>query len=121
MAGRSHNGMIHRLVALAFYGPKPEGAVLVRHLNGNKCDNHWTNLAYGTVRDNADDMVRLDEQFRGTRNKHAKLNEARVEEIRQHLRQGRTLASLGRQYGVDPVTIAAVRDGRTWWHVPCAI
>lgn len=47
---------VHVLVARTWLGD-PEGRQ-VRHLNGDKRDNRLTNLAYGTNRENVDDMVR---------------------------------------------------------------
>lgn len=121
MVGKSHTRTVHKLVAEAFYGPRPEGMDLVRHLNGVKTDNHWTNLTYGTLQDNADDMMRLGEQFHGSQLKQSKLTEPEVAEIHQRLRQGKRLAVIAREFGVDPSSIARIRDGKTWWRVPCAI
>jgi hypothetical protein len=57
---RQHEGrrfLVHRLVAMAFLGPRPVGQV-VRHLNDVKTDNQLANLAYGTKGDNRRDAVR---------------------------------------------------------------
>lgn len=48
---------VHRLVALAFLGPRPEGA-LVRHVDGDALRPHADNLTYGTWGDNLLDQVR---------------------------------------------------------------
>lgn len=45
---------VHSLVALRFLGPRPAG-MQVRHLDGNKTNNHKSNLAYGTAKENARD------------------------------------------------------------------
>ena len=45
---------IHQLVAAAFIGPRPTG-MQVRHLDGNKSNNHISNLAYGTPSQNEQD------------------------------------------------------------------
>ena len=55
--GRRQQVSVHRVVALAFIGPRPEGQV-VRHLNGDNTDNRAANLAYGTVKDNEADKIR---------------------------------------------------------------
>jgi len=52
--GRRHASTVHRLVMLAFVGPRPEG-MEIRHLNGIPDDNRVTNLAYGTALENAED------------------------------------------------------------------
>ena len=47
---------VHQLVLEAFHGPRPEGMVS-RHLNGDKQNNHRTNLAWGTQAENVGDIV----------------------------------------------------------------
>jgi hypothetical protein len=49
--------MVHRLVARAFYGPRPDG-LEIRHLNDDKLDNRLVNLVYGTRSENKKDSVR---------------------------------------------------------------
>ena len=46
---------VHTLVLEAFVGPKPNGAQC-RHLNGNPADNRPSNLAWGTAKENMNDM-----------------------------------------------------------------
>jgi len=48
---------VHVLVAEAFHGLRPEGLVC-RHLNDEGFDNRIENLAWGTPRQNVDDMHR---------------------------------------------------------------
>lgn len=42
---------VHRLVAAKFIGPCPEG-MEINHKDGNKENNHWTNLEYVTHAEN---------------------------------------------------------------------
>ncbi|MEV0646080.1 NUMOD4 motif-containing HNH endonuclease [Phytomonospora sp. NPDC050363] len=55
--GRQKTREVHRLVAAAFLGPRPEG-MEVRHLDGDKQNPHVSNLAYGTPSENARDKRR---------------------------------------------------------------
>lgn len=55
--GISKSETVHSLVAQAFLGPRPGGAD-VRHLDGNRRNNHVSNLAYGTRSENIQDSVR---------------------------------------------------------------
>lgn len=48
---------IHVLVAEAFIGPRPPGAV-TRHLDGDAQNNHVSNICYGTYGENLRDSVR---------------------------------------------------------------
>lgn len=49
--------MVHRLVADAFID-NPYADPIVRHLDDNPYNNDVENLAWGTVNDNAEDMIR---------------------------------------------------------------
>jgi hypothetical protein len=55
--GKPQTSMVHRLVARAFVGPRPEG-LEIRHLNDDKLDNRLVNLVYGTRSENKLDSVR---------------------------------------------------------------
>lgn len=48
--------MLHLLVAAAFIGPRPPGKI-VRHLDGNRKNPRWGNLAYGTYAENTQDAI----------------------------------------------------------------
>lgn len=49
---------VHRLVALAFLGPPPEGKENVLHWDDNPQNNSVENLRWGTLRENSKDAVR---------------------------------------------------------------
>lgn len=55
--GKQRKVPIHFLVALAFHGPRPDGAE-VRHLDGTRNNNVPSNLAWGTHAENMADAVR---------------------------------------------------------------
>lgn len=63
---------IHRLMAAAFIGPRPDG-MEVRHINGIPTDNVVENLSYGTSSENTRDCI-----------KHGRHNNA----SRTHCRRG---------------------------------
>lgn len=54
-AGRT--ATVHKLVCLAFLGPRPAGALHIRHLDGDKMNNRLGNLAYGTPAENYRDWL----------------------------------------------------------------
>jgi hypothetical protein len=56
-AGITKTFYAHELVMMAFDGPRPETdeRCEIRHLDGNKFNNNFSNLAYGTVKENAAD------------------------------------------------------------------
>lgn len=55
--GKKCNRKVHLLIALAFIGERPEG-LQVRHLNDKRLDNAATNIAYGTLEEQAEDKRR---------------------------------------------------------------
>jgi hypothetical protein len=52
---RMKKAFIHKMVCVAFHGPKPTPAHEVRHLDGNRTNNHANNLQWGTKKENAQD------------------------------------------------------------------
>jgi hypothetical protein len=49
--GKNQSAKIHRLVALAFI-PNPENKITVNHIDGNKSNNHVSNLEWATYKEN---------------------------------------------------------------------
>ena len=72
---------IHKLVADAFIGPRPEG-MEIRHLDGDPTNNQLSNLAYGTSTENKADCIAHGNTQRGTRMWMSTLDERRVRIIR---------------------------------------
>lgn len=94
--GTVHDRKVHRLVCEAFHGPSnlPE----VRHLDGNRSNNHASNLAWGTTAENAADRARHGRTLRGEASPRAKLTAVQVEAIRREystVRAGRQRAPRG--------------------------
>lgn len=110
---------VHRAVALAFLGPRPEG-YQINHKSGDKHDNTVGNLEYLTCRQNIRHGWRTGlyrgEHARGERNVCAKLTADDVRRIRE-LRPMMSLAKLARQFGVTAQAIWHVVTGKTWKHV----
>lgn len=48
---KSSKIFVHRLVAMAFI-PNPHNYPIINHIDGNKQNNHYTNLEWGTVKYN---------------------------------------------------------------------
>jgi hypothetical protein len=56
--GKRKRLAVHRLMASRYLPPRPSPKHELRHLDGNKSNNDWLNLAWGTAKDNADDRER---------------------------------------------------------------
>ena len=104
---------VHRLVARAFLGECPIG-LHVLHGDGNKTNNHYSNLRYGTPAENVEDTRLHGRRKYGVQITNAKLDDDAVRHIRSSNRNGAALAAM---YGVTAAHISAVRRGRAWQHV----
>jgi hypothetical protein len=120
--------MAHRRAFELFRGPIPEGKIVRHHCDNPPCCNP-THLAVGTFKDNAMDAIERGRAFRlpprlgttssyrGTRQKGAKLTDAKVVWIRRLYAAGCSIRPLARAYGVSFSVIARVVSGKDWRHV----
>jgi hypothetical protein len=104
---------IHRLVARAFIGECPIG-LHVLHGDGNKENNHYSNLRYGTPAENHEDTKRHGRRRIGETNHNAKVDAEAVLHIRNSSRSGSELAKM---YGLTSAHVSAIRRRRVWAHI----
>lgn len=109
---RSVHITVHRLVAMAFHG-MPEPGQVVRHIDGNKRNNTPENLAWGTPRENYDDLVRHG-SMAGDRHPMRRLTEATAVVIVSRVRAGESRRTMAVEYGVSYSTIKALCSGQNW-------
>jgi hypothetical protein len=104
---------VHRLVLLAFVGPRPEG-LQGCHNDGVKANNRLDNLRYDTREANYRDRDRHGNQPRGAAVKTAKLTTQAVLEIREHRRAGVDRRTLAKRNSVSTKHIDSIVAGRRW-------
>lgn len=104
---------IHRLVARAFIGECPIG-LHVLHTDGDKFNNHYTNLRYGTPAENHRDTLSHGHRLMGDTHPLSKLKENDVRFIRESELLGTELAT---KFGVSSAHISAIRHNRAWKHI----
>jgi hypothetical protein len=109
---------VHRLVALAFL-PPVEGKDQVNHIDGNKCNNHVSNLEFCDTSENVLHAFKLGLNHMpcGSLNHRAKLTEPQVSEIKRRLAAGEGQTAISRDYGVTNKLIHLIAKGRIWGHV----
>jgi HNH endonuclease/NUMOD4 motif-containing protein len=108
--GKTRGFSVHRLVAAAFIGPRPDKHD-VNHIDLNKTNNHAINLEYLTHQDNLQHAVK----HRGSWQR--KLTEQHVREIRKLLAGGVTQVEVAKRYGVSQPAIGQIKSGQIWSHV----
>jgi hypothetical protein len=114
---------IHKLVAIAWLGNAPgevgcrRGQWCVNHKDGNKLNNHASNLEWVTVEDNAKHAWRngLNTQV-GETSTSSTLTSAKVREIRLRLVQGEPAVRIAKDYGVGKNCIDKLRMYVNWKH-----
>jgi hypothetical protein len=114
---------VHRLVALAFFGPHPDGKHYVDHINHIRNDNRIENLRWASPTDNN----RAHAAFyggkpgvRGEKNGSALLNETQARLVRRCSNMRITkgwMVMLCECWGVSRGCLNAVAGGRTWKHI----
>ena len=107
----------HRLVAKAFLGPQPEGKPEVCHRDGTKNKNHYTNLYWGSHRENMADTIAHGTNTPGEKNRASKLKETEVREIRRLVASGIRKAEVARMFGIVSCTVGCIVYGRSWKHL----
>jgi len=110
---------IHKLVAEAFIGKKPDG-LEINHIDGIKYNNDSENLEYVTSKENSQHAYRTGawKPAVGEKCVLAKLKDAQVVEIRKLHKEGESACSISRKYGVSPTTIKDIVKWKTWKHLP---
>lgn len=112
--GGRQNLLAHRLVCEAFHGPPNILHREVAHWDGNRSNNHYTNLRWVSPAENAADRTRHGTQS-GENASRAKLNWETVRNIRSSFtgRRGE-IAALARLHGVHRMTIRLIVRNKTW-------
>lgn len=124
----------HQFVALAFLGPRPSQHHCVAHWDGNKHNNHVSNLRWATYSENLGaDKRRLGEAPVGDRNGSrkyperlrrgedvaiSKLTADEVRVIRERYASGaESQQRIADEYGVSQPVVSAIIRRKTWRHV----
>jgi hypothetical protein len=116
-SGRTYRKDVHKLVMLAFIGPRPPGGH-TRHLDGDPSNSALSNLCYGSPAENAADRIRHGDDRRGERRPSAKLTEKDVVWMRLGYSTGKTVKEMAKVLGVSVYTLYSAMPGsRNWKHV----
>lgn len=131
--GKIKTIQVHKLVALAFIGPKPSPTHEVNHKNGIKTENivtvpynnndTRTNLEYTTPQRNKQHAKELGlyKKAIGENNGGGKkLKEEQVVEIKRLLATKKSDNSIAELFGVCQATIWRIRKRIIWKHIPDA-
>ena len=107
--------LLHRLVAACFI-PNPENKPFVNHIDGNKQNDHVSNLEWSTAKENTIHAVRLKLiNNRGENASFSKLTDDDVMFIRD---SQNSLDNLSNKFDVSKSAIYSARHSINWAHLP---
>lgn len=107
---------IHRLVAEHFI-ENPNNYKFVNHIDGNKLNNHVSNLEWCTPSHNNQHAYNIGLKPRGEEFYSAKLTEEDVLKIKEMLSRGVHPKNIAPIYSVSVSAIKQIKNGYTWKHL----
>jgi hypothetical protein len=111
--GLTKRKTVHRLVAEAFI-PNPDNLPEVNHIDGDKKNNHYTNLEWSTRTKNALHSTQTLLKGRGELNGTSKLTEKDVLEIAELLTSGSSQSEIAKMFNVTNHAIYRIHRGFNW-------
>lgn len=103
---------VHQLVAKCFI-PNPENKPQVNHIDGNKQNNHYTNLEWVTNQENA-----THSRLNGLM-PHNLFSDEDVHIICRLLELGQSCTEISRLYGYSYDSVYQIKRGENWRHISC--
>ncbi len=91
---------LHLLLLETFVGPRPPNQIC-RHLDGNCLNFSLNNLAWGTQAENSLDSWRHATMVHGELTNTAKVDRAKVKKIRSEHKDGKSINSIARKFGIS--------------------
>lgn len=107
---------VHALVLETFIGDCPPGKQ-VCHTDGDAANNRLSNLRYGTPKENCHDRVGHGTMICGEQHYCARLLPEQVHAIRRLVKQGRSFASIAKDFSVATSTVGGIISGKNWKHL----
>lgn len=109
---------IHRLVAKAFI-PNPEGLPCVNHIDGDKTNNHVSNLEWCSYRDNTLHAMATGLHRTTVINDYRSLSVELAHKICDMLERGSRNKDICEALGVTPATVSAIKGGKEYKDISC--
>lgn len=117
--GKSVKRKVHRLVAQTFI-PNPENKREVNHIDGNKENNHVSNLEWVTSKENKSHAWENNLYSAIGENHHDALHsEDFIRELCKMMEDGWRNKEIAEETGLSKDFISDIRTGRTWKSVSC--
>lgn len=110
--------LVHRLVAQA-YIENPENKPVVNHIDGNKVNNHYSNLEWVTQRENMLHAANILGVGLGENSGNAIYTEDQIHSVCKLLELGHINKDVSDVTGVKQHTVSLIRKGVAWKQISC--
>lgn len=116
--GKDVTARVHKLVASAFI-PNIDNLPIINHKDGNKLNNHISNLEWCTHVHNAIHAIEnnLRDTAHGERIPNSTLKDSDIPEIFAKKKSGLLNKEIGAIYNIDESTITRILNGKAWKHI----
>lgn len=112
------NKFVHRLVMETFCPIDNMNNLQVNHKDGNKKNNHLSNLEWCTQSENQKHAFKNGLISRvGEKNSQCKQNEEQVLRIIEDLKSSIPIQKISEKYNISKSTISAIRNKKLWKHL----
>jgi len=122
--GKWFSKYVHRVAYEEYVEQIPSGMCVCHRCDNPKCINP-EHLFLGTNKENTHDKINKGREnyspVRGEKSGQAKLTEKQVILIKQLYNYGITQKKIASEFGVAPLAIRSIVNGKTWRHVKWAI
>jgi hypothetical protein len=115
--GKNKNFRVHRLVLLAHIGIPDQSQIHTRHIDGDKLNNHISNLRWGTVLENIEDKRQhhgfLTGFKLGEKHHNSKLLDQSIPKIFAMRKLGYLQKEIAKKFGVTQSNISRILNKET--------
>lgn len=108
----SHRYSVHRLVLENFKPVEGMEKLQVNHKDGDKTNNHLSNLEWTTCKENIQHAIQ--KGLRADINGAAKLTSEQVIEIYRRARNGERNIDLAKEFHINPDQVGRIKNKKSW-------
>jgi hypothetical protein len=103
----------HTLVLHAFVGACPPDKNQCAHYDGDRVNNHYTNLRWATAVENTEDKLRHGNIYSGPR----RLTEEQVRAMRKMRSEGASYAKILSEFSLSKGNLSSIINRKTWGYL----
>lgn len=112
----------HRIIADIFCKkPDIDGVLETNHQDGDKANNHYSNLNWMTKSQNQLHSIHTLKKYngfkRGSAHCNAKLKESEVVKIKKLLKNGLSYTEIAKIFNVSRASIGLINNNKNWKHI----